>query len=105
MGADFLIGGAPDAQDRALSRRMLRAWADFAACGDPGWPAVTADVTTVRVWAVPDDHLSDDGTSAVRALWRGVPLGATPGPVPGLASTPTTTSSPSDTFPARRTSK
>ncbi|OQR60954.1 carboxylesterase [Streptomyces maremycinicus] len=73
-GADFLIGGAPDAQDRALSRRMLRAWADFAARGDPGWPAVTADDTTVKVWAVPDDHLSDDGASAVRALWRGVPL-------------------------------
>ncbi|MFG3034540.1 carboxylesterase/lipase family protein [Streptomyces sp. NPDC048253] len=106
-GADFLIGGAPDAQDRALSRRMLRAWADFAACGDPGWPAVTADVTTVRVWAVPDDHLSDDGTSAVRALWRDVPLEATPElvPAPGLAPALTTTSSPSDTFPARRTSK
>ncbi|KQX62283.1 carboxylesterase family protein [Streptomyces sp. Root1310] len=113
-GADFLIGGAPDAQDRALSRRMLRAWADFAACGDPGWPAVTADVTTVRVWAVPDDHLSDDAASAVRALWRGVPLEAAPDPEPVPAPVPvpapgltelTTTSSPSDTFPPRRTSK
>ncbi|MFD9434763.1 carboxylesterase family protein [Streptomyces sp. NPDC060002] len=81
-GADFLIGGAPDAQDRALSRRMLRAWADFAARGDPGWPTVTADGTTVRVWAVPEDHLSDDGASAVRALWRGVPLEADPAPPP-----------------------
>ncbi|QJT02877.1 carboxylesterase family protein [Streptomyces asoensis] len=113
VGADFLIGGAPDAQDRALSRRMLRAWVDFAACGDPGWPAVTADGTTVQVWAVPDDHLSDDGASAVRALWRGVPLEAelslapelAPGPGPGLEPALTTTSSPSDTLPARRTSK
>ncbi|WP_406007821.1 carboxylesterase family protein [Streptomyces sp. NBC_00637] len=112
-GAEFLIGGAPDAQDRALSRRMLRAWAGFAACGAPGWPAVTADRTTVRVWAVPDDHLHDDGTSAVRALWRDVPYEAEPtvvtGPAPGsapvLAPDVTTTSSPTDTLPARRTSK
>ncbi|MER5199393.1 carboxylesterase/lipase family protein [Streptomyces sp. NPDC002755] len=104
-GADFLIGGTPDAQDRALSRRMLRAWADFAACGDPGWPAVTDDGTTVRVWAVPDDHLSDDGASAVRALWRGVSLEAAPGVASEVASEVTTTSSPTDTFPARRTSK
>lgn len=74
-GADFLIGGTPDEQDRALSRRMLSAWTDFAACGDPGWPAVTDAATKVKVWAVPDDHLSDDGTSAVRALWREVPFG------------------------------
>ncbi|MFC9852426.1 carboxylesterase/lipase family protein [Streptomyces prasinus] len=73
-GAAFLIGGAPDEQDRALSRRMLRAWADFAACGDPGWPPVTADATPVKVWAVPDDHLADDAVSDVRALWRGVPF-------------------------------
>ncbi|MEV5885919.1 carboxylesterase family protein [Streptomyces sp. NPDC052020] len=73
-GAAFLIGGTPDEQDRALSRRMLRAWADFAARGDPGWPTVTADATTVKVWAVPDDHMADDGTSGVRALWRGVPF-------------------------------
>ncbi|MGW3493850.1 carboxylesterase/lipase family protein [Streptomyces sp. NPDC001020] len=74
QGADFLIGGIPDAQDRALSGRMLRAWSDFAACGDPGWPAVTAEATPVRVWAAPDDHLADDDASAVRALWRGVPF-------------------------------
>jgi para-nitrobenzyl esterase len=73
-GAGFLIGGMPDEQDRALSRRMLRAWADFAACGDPGWPPVTADATTVRIWATPDDRLADDDTSDVRALWRGVPF-------------------------------
>ncbi|MEV0039404.1 carboxylesterase family protein [Streptomyces sp. NPDC050804] len=78
-GAAFLIGGTPDGtpddQDRALSRRMLRAWADFATCGDPGWPPVTADTTPVKAWAVPGDYVTDDGTSDVRALWRGIPFG------------------------------
>lgn len=73
-GAAFLIGGTPDEQDRALSRRMLRAWADFAACGDPGWPPVTADTTTVKFWAVPGDYVADDATSDVRALWRDIPF-------------------------------
>ncbi|MFE7395701.1 carboxylesterase/lipase family protein [Streptomyces sp. NPDC057557] len=72
VGADFLIGGAPDDHDRALSRRMLRSWAGFAATGDPGWPAVTADTTPVKSWAVPGDHLADDDTSGLRALWRDV---------------------------------
>lgn len=72
-GAGFLIGGVPDEQDRALSRRMLGAWTGFAAHGDPGWAPVTADATPVRVWAVPDDHMTDDATSGTRALWRDVP--------------------------------
>ncbi|MEH0473807.1 carboxylesterase family protein [Streptomyces sp. B21-097] len=72
VGADFLIGGAPDAQDRALSRRMLGAWADFAACGDPGWPAVTADATPVKLWSVPQDRLSYDADCPLRALWQDV---------------------------------
>ncbi|MBP2336957.1 para-nitrobenzyl esterase [Saccharothrix coeruleofusca] len=58
-GADFLIGGPAGRAEHALSRRMRRAWADFAATGDPGW-------TGVRHWgpAVPD----------TRELWRGVDL-------------------------------
>lgn len=71
-GADFLIGGTPDEHDRALSRRMLRSWADFAATGDPGWPAVTAATTPVRYWAVPGDHLTADDTSGLRVLWQDV---------------------------------
>ncbi|SHM83736.1 para-nitrobenzyl esterase [Actinacidiphila paucisporea] len=70
IGAHFLIGGVPDDHDRALSGRMLRSWADFAATGDPGWPAVTADATPVQSWAVPGDVLSDDDASDLRALWR-----------------------------------
>lgn len=74
VGADFLIGGSPDEHDRALSRRMLGSWADFAATGDPGWPAVTSDTTPLRVWAVPDDRLDADDTYEARALWRDVPF-------------------------------
>ncbi|KUN09287.1 carboxylesterase [Streptomyces yokosukanensis] len=72
VGADFLIGSAPDAHDHALSRRMLLSWAAFAATGDPGWPALTPDTTPVKSWAVPKDHLTADGTSGLRALWHDV---------------------------------
>ncbi|MFI1096475.1 carboxylesterase/lipase family protein [Streptomyces sp. NPDC020917] len=73
-GAAFLIGGPPDDEDRALSRRMLSAWAGFAATGDPGWPAVTATATPVRSWAVPCDRLASCDATALRALWRDVPF-------------------------------
>ncbi|MFD5294511.1 carboxylesterase/lipase family protein [Streptomyces mutabilis] len=87
VGADFLIGGTPDEHDRALSRRMLRSWADFAATGDPGWPAVSADTTPVRCWGVPGDHLADDDGSGLRALWRDVRFGLlAPGRVTGRRS-------------------
>ncbi|MBB5954068.1 para-nitrobenzyl esterase [Saccharothrix tamanrassetensis] len=60
-GADFLIGGPPDDADHALSRRMVRAWADFARTGDPGW-------TGVHHWGDEVD------VSATRALWQDVDL-------------------------------
>ncbi|MGY1427694.1 carboxylesterase/lipase family protein [Streptomyces sp. MN12] len=72
VGADFLIGGAPDEDDRALCARMVRSWAAFAATGDPGWPAVTPDGTPVKVWAIPGDRVEADDTSGARALWRDV---------------------------------
>ncbi|RCG15678.1 carboxylesterase/lipase family protein [Streptomyces diacarni] len=72
VGADFLIGGAPDDHDRALSARMLRSWADFATTGAPGWPAVTADTTPVKHWAFPVDRLAADDRTDLRALWRDV---------------------------------
>ncbi len=71
-GAEFLIGGAPDALDRALSARMLRAWAAFAATGDPGWPAVGEGAAPVRRWSVPDDDVRSDGGDMPRGLWRDV---------------------------------
>ncbi len=55
----FLIGGPPNAADHVLSERMVRAWADFAASGDPGWPPLEhstapAPAGLVRVWNTDD---------------------------------------------------
>ncbi|WP_030752180.1 carboxylesterase/lipase family protein [Streptomyces griseus] len=74
----FLTGGAPGAEDRALSRRMVRAWADFAATGDPGWPPLARDGTTppeARVWVTgdqPADHPPAPASLPARALWTEV---------------------------------
>ncbi|WP_377268788.1 carboxylesterase/lipase family protein [Peterkaempfera sp. SMS 1(5)a] len=66
----FLLGGLPDDADRALSRRMVRAWAGFAATGDPGWPRLAPGVAEpVRTWAVPEDGAAPADTP-LRALWR-----------------------------------
>ncbi|MFF2325010.1 MULTISPECIES: carboxylesterase/lipase family protein [unclassified Streptomyces] len=64
----FLIGGAPTCADRELSRRMTRAWADFAATGNPGWPPVGNSTTRARTWSA-DDGSVDDGPAPVRTLW------------------------------------
>ena len=56
-----LIGGPAGDDERALSRRMLRAWVDFCATGDPGW-------TGVRHWG--------EEVEARRGPWRGVDLSA-----------------------------
>lgn len=71
----FLLGGPPDDEDRALSRRMMRAWTGFATDGDPGWPALTPGAAApVHSWGVPqDDRATADGP--LRDLWReAVPL-------------------------------
>ncbi|MFI9207978.1 carboxylesterase/lipase family protein [Streptomyces sp. NPDC053253] len=77
----FLIGGAPTSADHALARRMVRAWADFATTGNPGWPAggdpaarahagSTDDDPAARAhtWSTDDDPV-DDRPTAARALW------------------------------------
>ncbi|GAA2793448.1 carboxylesterase family protein [Saccharopolyspora taberi] len=69
----FLLGGAPDAQDRQLSAAMLRAWADFAATGDPGWPAWSSDARPVKWWTVPRSPVLDDEPPTLR-LWHDVPM-------------------------------
>ncbi|MET9950097.1 carboxylesterase family protein [Streptomyces sp. NPDC006339] len=70
----FLIGGAPTAQDRELAARMVRAWADFAATGDPGWPAVgDDDPLRAHVWRTEESD-SGDLPTIPRALWSEVPL-------------------------------
>ncbi|MFJ5830841.1 carboxylesterase/lipase family protein [Streptomyces sp. NPDC093089] len=85
----FLVGGVPTAADHALSRRMVRAWAAFAATGDPGWPPFDGTTGAAKVWRTRDhegdderdDDERDDGgdrsrddlaagdRAAVRALW------------------------------------
>ncbi|MFB9430642.1 carboxylesterase/lipase family protein [Streptoalloteichus tenebrarius] len=73
VGAEFLLGGPPDDRDRALSRRMSRAWAGFAATGDPGWPALAERDSPVRIWSTVDD-LVDEAGNAGRMPWRDVPF-------------------------------
>lgn len=69
--AAFLLGGAPSEAHTALSNRMVTAWRDFAATGDPGWPAVTTEATPIKVWNETDElHATD--RSPVRRLWREV---------------------------------
>ncbi|MFD6423667.1 carboxylesterase/lipase family protein [Streptomyces sp. NPDC060198] len=82
----FLIGGPPGDADRELAGRMMRSWADFAACGDPGWrklvagPGAGADVHHWRTRGEaggrgPSPERAESG-AARRALWRdaGLPL-------------------------------
>ncbi|MFJ6574763.1 carboxylesterase/lipase family protein [Streptomyces sp. NPDC091368] len=81
--AAFLIGGAPTPADRDLSRRMVAAWAGFAATGDPGWPPYEDTARRVRVWRTEEEPGDDgggrveergpgggeDGRTDLRALW------------------------------------
>ncbi|MER7515376.1 carboxylesterase family protein [Streptomyces sp. NPDC126499] len=71
----FLIGGAPTAQDHRLADRMVRAWAGFAATGDPGWPAVDGDGPALRaqIWRT-EEGIQEDRTAVPRALWSEVDL-------------------------------
>ncbi|MFE3461748.1 carboxylesterase/lipase family protein [Nocardiopsis aegyptia] len=64
----FLLDGPPEPAHRGLSGRMVAAWRDFAASGDPGWPAVTREATAVKVWDTVDElHATDE--SPLRDLW------------------------------------
>ncbi|MFD7812765.1 carboxylesterase/lipase family protein [Streptomyces sp. NPDC059785] len=68
----FLIGGAPTTADQDLARRMVRAWADFAATGNPGWPPVGGPVPEINRWvSCPQDGADElpAAAAAVRALW------------------------------------
>ncbi|MFE0553743.1 carboxylesterase/lipase family protein [Streptomyces pilosus] len=67
----FLIGGAPTPADHTLARRMVRAWADFAATGNPGWPSVDNSPAQAKIWSTEDNPV-DDRAAALRALWAQV---------------------------------
>ncbi|MEU9854598.1 carboxylesterase family protein [Streptomyces sp. NPDC047974] len=74
----FLVGGTPTPEDHALSRRMVGAWAAFAATGDPGW-APTPEAGTdagraTRVWTPDDQPATDRRPVPPRALWAEVAL-------------------------------
>ncbi|MFE5791177.1 carboxylesterase/lipase family protein [Streptomyces sp. NPDC056503] len=76
----FLIGGAPTPEDHVLARRMVRAWADFSATGDPGWSPMGKDAEgrtveegrTVRVWTPDDQPAADRRPAPPRSLWAKV---------------------------------
>ncbi|MFI7288491.1 carboxylesterase/lipase family protein [Streptomyces anulatus] len=75
----FLVGGPPGAADQELSRRMTRAWAGFAAHGDPGWAPLDGPAgsgATVRVWRTAAEEPGAE--HGFRDLWRtaGLPLQA-----------------------------
>ncbi|MCX5227787.1 carboxylesterase/lipase family protein [Streptomyces sp. NBC_00233] len=77
----FLVGGAPTPADHELSRRMVRAWADFAADGNPGWPPLDGNpgrssrdensTSQDRTW-VADGDATDGRRVSLRAPWAGV---------------------------------
>ncbi|WP_017577792.1 carboxylesterase/lipase family protein [Nocardiopsis kunsanensis] len=72
LGA-FLLGGEPADTHRALSRRLMNSWHDFAATGDAGWPPVTTGATPVKIWDEADELHSHDPSPA-REIWRGIDL-------------------------------
>ncbi|MFC7331106.1 carboxylesterase/lipase family protein [Marinactinospora rubrisoli] len=76
--AEFLLG-EPGPAEHALAGRIAGAWADFAATGDPGWPALSAGDTPVRTWNRRDGLEHDDPQSGTRALWRDVDFHAPTG--------------------------
>lgn len=47
---------------------MVRAWADFASTGNPGWPSVNNTTTHAKIWNT-DGNAGDDKSAAIRALW------------------------------------
>ncbi|MFE5773076.1 carboxylesterase/lipase family protein [Streptomyces sp. NPDC056485] len=66
----FLFGGKPPSQEFIrLSERLRSSWISFAASGDPGWPAFSADRPTTRVWDV-EPALTEDPLPASRRIWR-----------------------------------
>jgi para-nitrobenzyl esterase len=50
---------------------MMRAWRDFAATGDPGWPPVTPAGGPLHTWASPHDRPGHAGDEPWRAVTQG----------------------------------
>lgn len=66
----FLIGGAPTPEDQVLADRMVRAWADFARTGDPGWDPVGRAGGRDMTWTTSvDEPAASEGRAGIRAPW------------------------------------
>ncbi|MFE1362880.1 carboxylesterase/lipase family protein [Streptomyces anulatus] len=65
----FLVGGPPGAADQELSRRMARAWVEFATHGEPGWAPLDGPAgsgATVRVWRTEAEEEAEEKVNAAR---------------------------------------
>ncbi|GAA0536846.1 carboxylic ester hydrolase [Saccharopolyspora subtropica] len=72
LGQLFLGGQVPP-EFEALSAEIRRAWVSFAASGDPGWPAYSAERRT-RIWNTPPSVVTDPiGVS--RRIWAHLAAG------------------------------
>ncbi|MEU8306241.1 carboxylesterase family protein [Actinomadura sp. NPDC048955] len=65
----LLIGDPPSPAAEELSARIRGAWTDFAAHGDPGWPAYDARRRLTRLFDTPST-ISAYPEGASRLLWR-----------------------------------
>jgi para-nitrobenzyl esterase len=71
-GARAFVGTDPPAE---LADAMGRAWTSFAATGDPGWPAYTADRRAVARFGAGSEAVRDvvdDPRGDLRELWDGI---------------------------------
>lgn len=83
----FLVGGPPGEADEELSRRMTRAWAGFAAQGDPGWDPLDGPAgsgATVRVWRTAAEESAEEEADAARRAAAGPAGNAPPGAQDGI---------------------
>ncbi|MQY25148.1 carboxylesterase/lipase family protein [Nocardia aurantia] len=72
----LLFGPEPSAETRAQSARIQRAWTDFAATGDPGWPAYDTR-GLVRVFAA-EPATTPYPEAISERLWAAHAFGALP---------------------------
>jgi para-nitrobenzyl esterase len=61
--------GKTGPQEQELSTRMRRAWASFAATGDPGWPRYEPDEACAMVWDISDTRVTGPLPDS-RRIWR-----------------------------------
>jgi len=60
--------GETGPQEQELSNRMRRAWASFAATGDPGWPRYKPGEACAKVWGISDAQVTGPLADS-RRIW------------------------------------